>query len=86
MRLRQREEARNVGGVVLAIGIDLQHMGVPMAARVAEPRQHGASLALVHRQPEQAHLRRMQRGQTVELEGARRARAVIHQKAGVAGV
>ena len=77
----QREEARDVGRVVLSVRIDLQHMGVALAARLPESGQHRAALALVHRQPQQPHTRCMQRRQPVQFARAGDARTIVHQQA-----
>ena len=42
-----REEARDVGGAMLAVGIDLQRVAVAVLGGALASRQHGAALAAI---------------------------------------
>jgi len=56
---RGLDKTRDVGGVVLAVGVDLQRVRVVRAARGAQPRHDRGALAAVDRQTQQRHLCRI---------------------------
>jgi hypothetical protein len=77
MLARLGEEGRDVGRIVLAVGVDLQQVAVAQARGFAHARHHRPALAAVLRQAQQRNLAR---------EVPRRARSSTAAHCGIGAV
>ena len=81
LRAGGRQEARDVVDIVLAIGIDLQHVAVAVPCGARETGQHRTTLALVAQVALKHQPVGILRHERIEHARAIRRAAVIHQNA-----
>ena len=78
---RLRQQGRQIRQIMLAVGIHLQGVAEPQLMGAAQPRHHGASLALVVGVAQQADPGVLG-GQRIERGGGDGLAAIVDQQAG----
>ncbi|MOA11141.1 hypothetical protein D3C78_1310670 [compost metagenome] len=81
MLARLRQQGRNVRQIVLAVGIHLQGMAETELMGAAQPRHHGAALALVVGVAQQGNPGVLG-GQRIQCGGGHGLAAIVDQQAG----
>ena len=79
--VRLGQQGRQVRQIVLAVGIHLQGVAEAECMGAAQPRHHGAALALVVRVAQQGDPG-VTRSQRIQLGGGNRLAAIVDQQAG----
>jgi hypothetical protein len=77
--VREGEQRRGVGRIVLAVGIDLERMRVALRSSFCETGEHGGALALVAIQSYQFYVVRMCSREGVECCPRFGAAAIVHE-------
>jgi hypothetical protein len=72
MRSGLFQKTRNIGYLMLAIGIDLQQVGVTRFGRESSTRKYGTTLAAIDWVPNQDDLSRRARNQCIQHASASR--------------
>ena len=81
VRLRELRDARNGGEIVLSVGVDLQRVRAAGDLRRGESRDHGDSLAAIHRAADQREPAGFASRDVLEHGPAARVAAVVHEPA-----
>jgi hypothetical protein len=80
MRGCERDKARQVAQIVLAVGVHLQHVAEALTLGGSGARHDRAALALVDGQAQQGHPARARPADPLESRAASRGAAVVHHE------